>query len=85
MEIANKVTRSYESCSLHYFCTSQFVVMFTGSDGSDKSISSCNAYISQSTRGLRSLLRKHVDIFLTTQVSLEFSLYQKSIPPTLLS
>ncbi|KAI9122037.1 hypothetical protein K1719_006726 [Acacia pycnantha] len=47
------------TCGIFYVCTSQFVVMFTGSDGSDKSISSCNAYISQSTRGLRSLLREH--------------------------
>ncbi|XP_054804413.1 uncharacterized protein LOC129307463 isoform X2 [Prosopis cineraria] len=47
------------TCGIFYVCTSQFVVMFTGSDGSDRSISSCNAYISQSTRGLRSLLREH--------------------------
>ncbi|KAK4272644.1 hypothetical protein QN277_021167 [Acacia crassicarpa] len=47
------------ACGIFYVCTSQFVVMFTGSDGSDKSISSCNGYISQSTRGLRSLLREH--------------------------
>jgi len=50
-------------CGLFYVCTSQFVVMFTGGDGSRKSKSkskcSCNAYISQSTRGLRSLLREH--------------------------
>ncbi|XP_028784777.1 uncharacterized protein LOC114740738 isoform X2 [Neltuma alba] len=52
------------TCGIFYVCTSQFVAMFTGSDGSDKtatdkSTSSCNAYISQSTRGLRSLLREH--------------------------
>jgi len=41
-------------------CTSQFVVMFTGSDGSGCTKHLCNAYISQSTRGLRSLLREHV-------------------------
>ncbi|KAK2364531.1 downstream neighbor of Son [Trifolium repens] len=46
-------------CGLFYVCTSQFVVMFTGGDGSGKSNCSCNAYISQSTRGLRSLLREH--------------------------
>ncbi|CAI8614973.1 unnamed protein product [Vicia faba] len=46
-------------CGLFYVCTSQFVVMFTGGDGSGKSKCSCNAYISQSTRGLRSLLREH--------------------------
>ena len=54
---------------LHYasissFCflvsTAQFVVMFTGGDISGKSKCSCNAYISQSTQGLRSLLREHV-------------------------
>lgn len=48
-------------CSLYLLvCTSQFVVMFTGCDGPDRSRSSCNAFISQSTRGLRSLLREHV-------------------------
>ncbi|KAF7804199.1 protein downstream neighbor of Son-like [Senna tora] len=47
------------ACAIFYVCTSQFVVMFTGSDGSDRSRSSCNAYISQSTRGLRSLLKEH--------------------------
>ena len=46
-------------CGLFYVCTSQFVVMFTGGDGSGKSKCLCNAYISQSTRGLRSLLKEH--------------------------
>lgn len=46
-------------CGLFYVCTSQFIVMFTGGDGSGKSKCSCNAYISQSTRGFRSLLREH--------------------------
>ncbi|XP_004494284.1 uncharacterized protein [Cicer arietinum] len=46
-------------CGLFYVCTSQFVVMFTGGDGSGQSKCSCNAYISQSTRGFRSLLREH--------------------------
>ncbi|MED6106202.1 hypothetical protein PIB30_002655 [Stylosanthes scabra] len=46
-------------CGLFYVCTSQFVVMFTGGDGSGSSKCSCNAYISQSTRGLRSLLKEH--------------------------
>ncbi|KAL4304979.1 hypothetical protein AHAS_Ahas16G0032400 [Arachis hypogaea] len=41
-------------------CTSQFVVMFIGGDGSGSSKYSCNAYMSQSTRGLRSLLKEHV-------------------------
>uniref|UniRef100_A0A2N9GAV2 Uncharacterized protein n=1 Tax=Fagus sylvatica TaxID=28930 RepID=A0A2N9GAV2_FAGSY len=40
-------------CSLH------FVVMFNGGDGSGRNKRSCNAYISRSTRGLRSLLREH--------------------------
>ncbi|KAI4300615.1 hypothetical protein L6164_033971 [Bauhinia variegata] len=48
-------------CGIFYVCTSQFVVMFTNGDvdGSGRSKCSCNAYISQSTRGLRSLLREH--------------------------
>ncbi|KAE9585333.1 hypothetical protein Lalb_Chr25g0287841 [Lupinus albus] len=46
-------------CRLFYVCTSQFVVMFTGSDTSRRAKCSCNAYISKSTRGLRSLLREH--------------------------
>ncbi|KAE9621717.1 hypothetical protein Lalb_Chr01g0017711 [Lupinus albus] len=46
-------------CGLFYVCTSQFVVMFTGGDSSKSSNCSCNAYISKSTRGLRSLLREH--------------------------
>lgn len=47
------------TCGLFYVCTPQFVVMFTGGDGSGKSKCSCNAYMSQSTRGLRSLLKEH--------------------------
>ncbi|KAG4916555.1 hypothetical protein JHK87_054112 [Glycine soja] len=46
-------------CGLFYVSTAQFVVMFTGGDISGKSKCSCNAYISQSTQGLRSLLREH--------------------------
>ncbi|KAK6942501.1 hypothetical protein RJ641_027878 [Dillenia turbinata] len=46
-------------CSIFYVCTTQFLVMFTGGHGSGSSKSSCNAYISQSTRSLRSLLREH--------------------------
>ncbi|KAL1353485.1 protein downstream neighbor of Son [Arachis ipaensis] len=46
-------------CGLFYVCTSQFVVMFIGGDGSGSSKYSCNAYMSQSTRGLRSLLKEH--------------------------
>ncbi|KAL3029804.1 hypothetical protein AAZX31_03G185100 [Glycine max] len=46
-------------CGLFYVSTAQFVVMFTGGDSSGKSKCSCHAYISQSTQGLRSLLREH--------------------------
>ncbi|KAJ4979926.1 hypothetical protein NE237_010706 [Protea cynaroides] len=46
-------------CDIFYVCTSQFVVMFIGGKclGAKKRL--CNAYVSQSTRGLRSLLREH--------------------------
>ncbi|XP_055818953.1 uncharacterized protein LOC129887759 isoform X2 [Solanum dulcamara] len=44
-------------CSIFYVCTAQFVIMFTSSYSEDKCV--CNAYISQSTRGLRSLLKEH--------------------------
>ncbi|KAL0410210.1 UNVERIFIED_CONTAM: hypothetical protein Slati_3610700 [Sesamum latifolium] len=40
-------------------CTMQFVVMFTAFDGPKKTKSSCRAYISQSTRNFRSLLKEH--------------------------
>lgn len=40
-------------------CTSHFVVMFTAADGSGRS-TSYHAYISQSTRGLRSSLKEQV-------------------------
>ncbi|KAJ9701110.1 hypothetical protein PVL29_006454 [Vitis rotundifolia] len=46
-------------CNIFYVCTSQFVVVFAGGDGSGGKKQSSNAYISQSTRGLRSLLREH--------------------------
>ncbi|KAK0584310.1 hypothetical protein LWI29_010987 [Acer saccharum] len=46
-------------CNIFYVCTSYFVVMFTGSDGMGTNKHLCNAYISQSTRGLRSLLKEH--------------------------
>ncbi|GMP98465.1 hypothetical protein CsSME_00046341 [Camellia sinensis var. sinensis] len=46
-------------CEIFYVCTAQFVVMFIGDDGSKESKRTCNAYISQSTRSLRSLLREH--------------------------
>ncbi|KAL3532202.1 hypothetical protein ACH5RR_005723 [Cinchona calisaya] len=44
-------------CHIFYVCTVHFVVMFTACDGSKKR--TCNAYISQSTRGLKSLLKEH--------------------------
>ncbi|CAI9097535.1 OLC1v1033987C1 [Oldenlandia corymbosa var. corymbosa] len=46
-------------CDLFYVCTSQFVVMFTACDGPKNAKRTCNAYISRSTRGLRSLLKEH--------------------------
>lgn len=45
-------------CSIFYVCTAQFVIMFTSSY-SEENRCVCNAYISQSTRGLRSLLKEH--------------------------
>jgi len=45
-------------CDIFYVCTAHFVVMFIGHDDS-KGKRSCNAYISQSTRSLRSLLKEH--------------------------
>ncbi|XP_075095706.1 uncharacterized protein LOC107759942 isoform X2 [Nicotiana tabacum] len=44
-------------CSIFYVCTAQFVVMFTSSYSEENCV--CNAYISQSTRGLRSSLKEH--------------------------
>ncbi|XP_022946937.1 protein downstream neighbor of Son-like isoform X2 [Cucurbita moschata] len=46
-------------CRVFYVCTSQFVVMFTSGDASRGNKNSCNAYLSQSTRGLRSILSEH--------------------------
>jgi len=48
-------------CDLFYVFTSQFVVMFTAVGGTGKSKRIRNAYISQSTKGLGSLL-KDLDI-----------------------
>ncbi|KAJ9554977.1 hypothetical protein OSB04_009591 [Centaurea solstitialis] len=45
-------------CSLFYVCTGQFVAMFTSGSGSMGSRGECNAYVSQSTRSLRSLLKE---------------------------
>ncbi|GAB2295778.1 hypothetical protein Dimus_029933 [Dionaea muscipula] len=47
------------ACDIFYVCTPQFVVMFTAIGASGKTKRKCNAYISQSTRVLRSLLREH--------------------------
>ncbi|KAF6169922.1 hypothetical protein GIB67_034314 [Kingdonia uniflora] len=46
-------------CNLFYVCTSQFVVMFIGGDCLGKTKQTCNAYITQSTRVLRSFLSEH--------------------------
>ncbi|XP_030512493.1 uncharacterized protein LOC115726660 [Rhodamnia argentea] len=46
-------------CSIFYVCTSQFVVMFTADGDSGRSKRTCSAYVSRSTRGLRSLFREH--------------------------
>ncbi|XP_039131432.1 protein downstream neighbor of Son [Dioscorea cayenensis subsp. rotundata] len=46
-------------CNIFYVYTSQFVVLFVGGNFMGKNKLSCNAYVSQSTSGLRSLLRKH--------------------------
>uniref|UniRef100_A0A7N0V4X5 Protein downstream neighbor of Son n=1 Tax=Kalanchoe fedtschenkoi TaxID=63787 RepID=A0A7N0V4X5_KALFE len=47
------------ACNIFYVCAAQFVVMFASSCGKGKAKISCNAYISKSTRGLRSLLKEH--------------------------
>ncbi|KAF7851982.1 hypothetical protein BT93_L1678 [Corymbia citriodora subsp. variegata] len=47
------------SCSIFYVCTSQFVVMFTADGDSGSGKRTCSAYVSRSTRGLRSLFREH--------------------------
>lgn len=46
-------------CNIFYVCTAQFVVMFTSANISKEGKVVCNAYISQSTRSLRSLLKEH--------------------------
>ncbi|KAD0864875.1 hypothetical protein E3N88_43603 [Mikania micrantha] len=45
-------------CNLFYVCTGQFVAMFTNNNTSTESKTFCNAYVSQSTRNLRSLLKE---------------------------
>lgn len=46
-------------CNIFYVCSAQFVVMFTGGDILKEGTVVCNAYISQSTRSLRSMLKEH--------------------------
>lgn len=46
-------------CRLFYVCTVQFVVLFTISGGPNKTKDSCYAYVSQSTRNLRSILKEY--------------------------
>lgn len=43
-------------------CSVQFVVMFVASDVPKKTKYSCYAYVSQSTRNMRSLLKEHVSL-----------------------
>lgn len=45
-------------CDMFYVCTSQFVVLFI-SGATKENKNQCHAYMSQSTRTLRSLLREH--------------------------
>lgn len=46
-------------CNIFYVFTSQFVVMFTAGHIQGKTERSCNAFMSRSTTGLRSLLKEH--------------------------
>ncbi|KAG8376834.1 hypothetical protein BUALT_Bualt09G0105100 [Buddleja alternifolia] len=46
-------------CKLFYVCCAQFVVMFAASNCPNETKCSCYAYVSQSTRNLRSLLKEH--------------------------
>ncbi|KAK1434987.1 hypothetical protein QVD17_00742 [Tagetes erecta] len=45
-------------CNLFYVCTGQFVAMFTNINDSTRSKYVCCAYVSQSTRSLRALLKE---------------------------
>ncbi|GFY98007.1 hypothetical protein Acr_12g0005480 [Actinidia rufa] len=64
------MSSSFDPCDMPLFsisaimCTAQFVVMFIGHDGLKESKRTFNAYISQSTRSLRSLLREQVFLIL---------------------
>ncbi|KMZ60463.1 hypothetical protein ZOSMA_59G00230 [Zostera marina] len=46
-------------CGIFYVCTKHFVALFIGGNFEGIKGYSCNAYLSQSTRGLRSLLSEH--------------------------
>ncbi|XP_038977709.1 protein downstream neighbor of Son-like isoform X4 [Phoenix dactylifera] len=46
-------------CNIFYVNTSQFVALFLGGNFLGKKKRSCSAFLSQSTSGLRSLLRQH--------------------------
>lgn len=49
--------------NIFYVCTRQFVAMFTSGNDSMESTGVCNAYLSQSTRTLRSLLKEQDILF----------------------
>ena len=46
-------------CDIFYFCTQQFIVMFMGGNLNRKMQNTCAAYLTRSTYGLRSFLKKH--------------------------
>ncbi|GMH30000.1 hypothetical protein Nepgr_031843 [Nepenthes gracilis] len=47
------------ACDIFFVCTSQFVVLFIALGGNETTKRKCNAYVSQSTRALRSTFREH--------------------------
>ncbi|PIN20246.1 hypothetical protein CDL12_07067 [Handroanthus impetiginosus] len=46
-------------CKIFYVCNGEFIIMFIASDGPNETRCSCYAYMSQSTRNLRSILKGH--------------------------
>lgn len=52
-----------KKCDIFYVCFSQFVVMFIGTDSLKENRRVCNAYISQSTEGLRAHLKENDTCF----------------------
>ncbi|KAG0483721.1 hypothetical protein HPP92_011805 [Vanilla planifolia] len=65
-------------CNLFYVCTSQFIALFiSGKFSIGKQ--SCNAYISQSTHGLRDLLQKHDACFSMPFASLKCKMLMRQI------